>query len=157
MECVRHAVQGARQGRGAVLAELAPLPCSRSSVLLCARLDARLVFPARPCPVCSRRRRATAEPDATPTPDRTPASAPPHHDARRSDPIESRDVMLTVSIPYLLCLFQPERTHSHISKRIAPMNLSLHTWLYIPPLAHTRDGTEEIMQARSCGPSLCAG
>ena len=127
MECVRHAVQGARQGRGAVLAELAPLPCSRSSVLLCARLDARLVFPARPRPVCSRRRRATAEPDATPTPDRTPASAPPHG-TTRADPIESRDVMLTVSIPYLLCLFQPERTHSHISWAHRPdESLSLHT------------------------------
>lgn len=72
MECVRHAVQGARQGRGAVLAELAPVPCSRSSVLLCARLDARrearVPGAAPPClfPTTPRDRRARRDADAGP-------------------------------------------------------------------------------------------
>lgn len=64
---------------------------------------------------------------------------------------------LTVSIPYLPCLFQPERTHSHISWAHRPdESLSLHTYI-LPPLAHTRSGAEEMMQLWSLSVHwLCA-
>ena len=105
MECVRHAVQGARQGRGAVLAELAPLPCSRSSVLLCARLDARrearVPGAAPPClfPTTPRDRRARRDADAGPDASERTAA---RHDARRSDRIAGCDVNSFYSIFALL-------------------------------------------------------